>query len=218
MSGVPKKSNKSALQHLVTVWGTPLYLTYIGSWNGNTQTCVSNSTQHRPTWEANRSSTSQEISYILCKLKVHDDVYRNPPSAPTSATQMWSYFVKIHCNITLPAIPTTYKWSLSFKFSKLNLVCISLLPSVRHMPHPFHAPEFYHPNNLARSTHHEDPCSTIVCSFMLLPVSWVQIFSSVPCSLKLSKYVIPLVWDTTFHKRQTWVNWHQKYVCQMHAI
>jgi len=47
------------------------------------------------------------------------------------------YFPTIHSNIILPSMPRSYKWSLSFRFSNQNTVCISQLSHVCYMPTPF---------------------------------------------------------------------------------
>ena len=44
-----------------------------------------------------------------------------------------SYFSKTHFNIILTSTPSSYKWSLSFRFSYRNPVCIYLLSHTCHM-------------------------------------------------------------------------------------
>jgi hypothetical protein len=46
--------------------------------------------------------------------------------------------VKSHFNAILPFTPISTKWSLSFKSSDKDLVCISPFPHVCYMPHPSH--------------------------------------------------------------------------------
>jgi len=38
------------------------------------------------------------------------------------------------------------EWSLPFRFTNKNIVCISHLSHLYYMPHSFHPPWFYHPN------------------------------------------------------------------------
>ena len=73
--------------------------------------------KHRPSWEANRFSASQEISRILWSPKVHHRVHKclpiviilsqiNPVHTPTS------YFLNTHLSIILPSAPGSSEWSL----------------------------------------------------------------------------------------------------------
>jgi len=52
------------------------------------------------------------------------------------------YFPKIGSNVTLPLTPTSSEWSLSFRFSDLNFVCIFHFVHVCYMPYPWHSPWF----------------------------------------------------------------------------
>jgi hypothetical protein len=57
---------------------------------------VTNSIEQSPSWEANRSSASQEIPRILCNTKVHYRIHKRPPVSASP-----SQFLKIHFNIIL---------------------------------------------------------------------------------------------------------------------
>jgi hypothetical protein len=50
-------------------------------------------------------------------------------------------------------MPTSSEWSLTFRFSNQNTVCISHPSSACYMPSPSHPPLFYHHNNIWGSTH-----------------------------------------------------------------
>jgi hypothetical protein len=96
-----------------------------------------------PSWEANRSSISQEISHILWNLKVHYLIHKHPPlflilsqSNPVHASL--SHFLKTHFHLHL-GLPSGLVWSP---------VCISPLRHTCYMPRPSHSSWFDHLNNI----------------------------------------------------------------------
>jgi len=53
-----------------------------------------------PSWEAKRSTASQEMIRMLCNPKVHDHIHNSPPPVPT-----FSYINPAHAPKSLPEDP-----------------------------------------------------------------------------------------------------------------
>ena len=71
--------------------------------------------------EANRFSTSQEITRILRNPSVQYGIHKCLPPVPILSQLNpvhfpTSHFLTIHFNIILPSMPRSPKWSLSFRF------------------------------------------------------------------------------------------------------
>jgi hypothetical protein len=106
-------------------------------------------TKQSPSWEAGGPSAVQEINRpneartfttVITKA-LHWNLSQLIP-----VHILTSYFFDTDCNIILPSMPRSPKWS-SFRFSDLNLVCTSHLAK-RVMSRPSHSPWFYHLNNI----------------------------------------------------------------------
>jgi hypothetical protein len=94
---------------------------------------------------------SQEIFILLWNPKVHYRVHNRPPLAPilnhmNPIHTFPPYFPEISCNIIFPSTPRSAEWSLPFRFSDHNFICI-LISLVCYMAVPS-PPCFDNPNNI----------------------------------------------------------------------
>jgi len=99
-------------------------------------------------WEAKRFSTTQEITRILWKPKVHHRIYKCAPPVPILSKQQSSsctptHFLKIHPHIILPSTPGSSRYSLSLRFPHQNPVHTSPLPHMCYMPRQYHSFKIY---------------------------------------------------------------------------
>ena len=92
-------------------------------------------------WEADSSSSDQEISNTLWVTKVYYFVHKiatlvSVLSQINTFHASPPYFLKIHFNIILLSTPA--EWPLCFRFPHRNPVCTSPLPHTCYMPCPCH--------------------------------------------------------------------------------
>jgi hypothetical protein len=81
-------------------------------------------------WESDSHSPSQEIPRRF--ITVFTRACHWPLSwARCIQGHFPPYFPKIHSNIIFTSTPRSYSWSLSFRFSNQNILCIS------HLSHPW---------------------------------------------------------------------------------
>jgi len=100
-------------------------------------------------WEFSSHSASQGNRCFMWNRKVHWRVHRNPSLIPL-LSQMNPfhtsppYFSKVTC-IKFASTLRSLNWSLPFKLSEQNVVCISHLAHVCYIPHPsFPSPRLAH--------------------------------------------------------------------------
>ena len=114
---------------------------------------LSYSMEHRPAWETNQFSASQEIPRILWNPKFHYRIHKCPPPVPIlrqfdPVHTPTSHFLKIHLNNILPSMPGSPKRSLSLSFIHQNPVYASPLHHTCCISRPSHSSQFYHPNSI----------------------------------------------------------------------
>jgi len=90
--------------------------------------------EQNPSLEASSHSASQGILCIFMEPEGSLPCLQEP-ATPSHC------FLKTHSNIILPFIPRTSEWSLPFRFSDQNVVCISHLSHACYMLSLSHPPE-----------------------------------------------------------------------------
>jgi len=111
---------------------------------------LTNSTDQRPSWEANRSSASQEIPRILWNPKVNHCIHKRPLTVPilsqiNSVRDRPSHFLKTHFNIILPSTHVFQVVSFLIKIMYAPL----LSPVHATCPSPSHSSWFDYPNSIS---------------------------------------------------------------------
>ena len=73
--------------------------------------------EHSPSWEANSSSSRQEIPRILWNPMVRHRIHKSSPPVPIlNHINTFSQFLQMHSNSIVPSMP----WSSSFLIPLLN--------------------------------------------------------------------------------------------------
>ena len=85
-------------------------------------------------------------SSLLCSQEPANRFIRSQITSPAS-------FLKIHFNIILTSMPSSFMWSLSLRRPYQNLLCTSSQPHACNVPRPTDSSRLYRPNNIWRRVH-----------------------------------------------------------------
>ena len=100
---------------------------------------------------------------------------------PQAVHTLSSYFLNINFSIILPSVLWS-EWSLTFRFSNQNPICIFVLSHMCHMPCLSHTPWFHHTNHtFVKHKDCEAPQWALFTSFLSHCPFQFQMFSSLPC-------------------------------------
>ena len=72
--------------------------------------------EHSPSWEANRSSATQEIFFILWNPKFRFRIHKNPPPYPILSQIDPMFALPSNLSKILPSTPGFSKWCSSLMF------------------------------------------------------------------------------------------------------
>jgi len=92
-------------------------------------------------WEANNLSANQEFLCFFCNPEVHYRVHKSPPLVPILGQMnpihnFTVYCLKINSSIIFTSTPTSFEWSLPFRYSNQKSVFLFHVSHVRYMARP----------------------------------------------------------------------------------
>jgi hypothetical protein len=93
--------------------------------------------EQNPTSEANGLSASQDISRHLLNRKVHCPFTNSHPLDPKkepTVSRLYPYTIFLLTYILMLSTTRSFKWSLPIRFSDQNILCISHVSRVLHVP------------------------------------------------------------------------------------
>lgn len=102
---------------------------------------LSNSTHKSHSSSKTVLSLIQRFTTVLKQIP-----HRTLHVQPNPIHSVTPYFLKIHCNITLPRFITSPKWCLPFRISDYHFVFIPYLSYTHYMTSPSHPPHLAYPH------------------------------------------------------------------------
>jgi len=97
---------------------------------------LTNFLEQSPSWNTASSWANQEIPHILWNVEVYSCVHKNCPVVPVLSQTDSVHTLPSYSFMILPFMPASSKWSLSFRFSYKNYLCISHVSHACNIPHP----------------------------------------------------------------------------------
>ena len=138
--------------------------------------------EQSPSWEANRSSASQEIPRILWNPEGSLPHSQSPATCPypeldQSSPCTPSRFLRVHFNIILPSTLCLLSGLFPTGLSHQSPICTCPVLHPCHMPHPSYSFWFYHANNVWRAVQTTEPLvmyfSALLCYLVRLRLKFL---------------------------------------------
>jgi hypothetical protein len=111
----------------------------------------------KSSWEADRSSASQELASILWFPKFNYRIHKRSPFdsllRQINTSMPSSHFLNIRCNIFLPSTPRSSKWSLDLRSPHRKPIYTCRLTYTCNLPASYHSCWFDHSRIVCSAVH-----------------------------------------------------------------